>query len=99
MATAKKPQDHKPKFHDISDLFEYTLLCGETVSLPYVENMPNEVIFTLPTLAENEMTPYLFKTLMSEEDYETFRTKGVVRDTTGLTEQWQAESALNLGEL
>lgn len=94
----KKPQDHKRKYHDVNDLFEFVTRKGDKLEMPYLENVDYGVIEDMMGLSQEEQTKYLLTNLLSEDDYQTLRKNGLA-DFVDLIEKWNEESAVTLGEL
>lgn len=106
MAT-KQPQDRKPKAtpvkevepHDPSEKFVYTSRDGSlTFHLPYLENLTGRQVKKLKAAEDSGEDPdeVLFSMLLSPEEFERVDDLTLL-DQKYLMEQWNAESAVQLG--
>lgn len=96
---AKQPQDHKKKHHPRSEKFTFDFN-GDTITIPYVENLPRRLARKVAEVAqsgEGDPDDFLFKEIMSEEDFEKLdnMTLGEYDD---FTNAWNEESSISLGE-
>lgn len=99
---AKKPQDHKPKTeaHAPDEMFVYTSRDGKTtLHLPYLENLTRRQVKALQAAETTgeDADDVLFKMLLDEDEYAALDDLTLL-DQKNLMEQWNAESAIQLGE-
>lgn len=93
----KKPADHKTPKHPKSEKFTWASEDEETtVELPFMENMPADLIVDAMT-DDGDVN---VKPLMQYVYVENPDARGVLTfsELQELLEAWQAESSINLGE-
>lgn len=95
----KKPQDRKKKHHPRSEKFTFEF-SGDTITIPYVENLPRSLARRVSEVArsgEGDPDDVLFKEIMSEEDFEKLDTM-TLGEYDDFTNAWNEESSISLGE-
>ncbi|WP_216395532.1 hypothetical protein [Arcanobacterium phocae] len=86
-----------PKMHAYTDLFTYTTSNGETLSFPYLENIPMGLIEDNAGKSVQEfVSNVLVEVLQDEAD---IRRRMPLQEFNKMVEEWLKSSAITLGEL